>query len=456
MATIATLNVNLTAGTARFQKGMQGARSEVGSLTKSLSAMRFAVTNYLVNALGNIASKAISGLVSSLGDAAKALDKTNDLAERLGSSSRDLQVLAFAAEQNGSSFEGMAAGVEKMTKSLGEASKTDVFASLGLDQAGLAQQSTLQAFSQIADAINQLPTAAARYATATQIFGRGGTELIQTLALGSEGLRQMASEADALGLTMSEADIKGVASMNDSLDKLGAMAAGVNQHIMAGLAPAVKYLTDGLTDFVKTNHLVEGMRITFQMLGLAIESTATIAQLAFRGLEIAMLRLHGSVAKFLAGLPAPVAKAMGIDQAGMSAMAKSGEIYTNMLDTNLKVDTFKFMNAFPVELGRAFTEAMAQAAPAIAQRIGPTLPVGLPPLSAPGAGATNDFVRLGSPGAVEKGSSAAYSAIVASERPWMKLEQIAQKQLGVNEALLREVRAIDFGLQGPELVGLPS
>lgn len=464
MASIATLNVNLTAGTARFQKGMRAAKIEVKSLTNQLSAMKFAVANALVGGLQSLASGAIRSFVGNVKSAIDSIDQTNDLAERLGSTSRDLEALGYAAKLNGSSFEGMTAGIEKMTKALGDAGKQDLFASLGLDQAALRELGTLDQVKAIADAINRMPTAAERFYGATQIFGRGGAELLNTLALGSAGIDQLAREADALGLTISETQAGAVADMNDSLDKLGMLVSGAGRQVAAVLAPAVRDLAEATIQFAQNAHVFERYQQIVEVMGHTIYASTQLAKLAFRELEVVAMRVWARIYSRLADLPTPLRAAMGIDANVARASGQALNFGADILERNVRNDFTNWGSDFLGELDRIFSKHLGTRGssagggpggiygPAPPVRMGASRLVDLAPR---GTAMRDRLVRLGSPAALEVGSAAYRSQLIANARPWVKIEQTQRAQLVEDKQHTRLLTQIAAGLQDTEVVSLP-
>ncbi|MFC2974706.1 phage tail tape measure protein [Azotobacter bryophylli] len=74
------------------------------------------------------------------------------------------------------------------------------------------------------------------------------TALIPLLQNGGKGMRDLASEAENLGLILSEETIRGAKQFNDDLDLLGWVANGVGQQIAAELLPELLELTNELRD----------------------------------------------------------------------------------------------------------------------------------------------------------------------------------------------------------------
>lgn len=74
------------------------------------------------------------------------------------------------------------------------------------------------------------------------------TALIPLLQNGGKGMRDLASEAENLGLILSEETIRGAKQFNDDLDLLGRVANGVGQQIAAELLPELLELTNELRD----------------------------------------------------------------------------------------------------------------------------------------------------------------------------------------------------------------
>jgi len=118
---------------------------------------------------------------------------TAKIADSIGIATEKLGGLRYAADLAGTSNDQLDKNLVKMTKSIGEmiegaGAGGDALSKLGLNTRAFFDLTPDQQFSKIADKINDLSTSAEKATTASDIFGRSGVQLLNTLSLGSEGL----------------------------------------------------------------------------------------------------------------------------------------------------------------------------------------------------------------------------------------------------------------------------
>jgi hypothetical protein len=97
-----------------------------------------------------------------------------------------------------------------------------------------------------------------------KLFDSEGVSLIQTLDAGAAGLREMFSEAEALGAVMSTDAAKGVEDTQDALTRLGAVMGGVRDQMVAAFAPALEEVVTSITGMITKAAEANG---GFQQLG---------------------------------------------------------------------------------------------------------------------------------------------------------------------------------------------
>lgn len=159
------------------------------------------------------AGAALTGLGAIAKTAIDAADSLGDLSQRTGVAVKDLAAYKLAADQSGTSLDGVAKGMKAMATAIvdnGDALKS----------AGITATDTNEALRQVADLFAALPDGAQKSALATKLFGKQlGGELIPLLNLGREGLDKSAKAAEAYGSAMErlapEAD-----KFNDSMAQL--------------------------------------------------------------------------------------------------------------------------------------------------------------------------------------------------------------------------------------------
>lgn len=247
MATIAELNVALTATTQNFEQGIKAARSALGELQKvvaqqtsgrgmgldqadaaeaaarSARAFESGVSGAqaMGGSLGRVANlaggarEAMQALSSPLGMAGIAfgaaggaaamfvhnlrdvtsenrqyLDGIRQQSEALSTSIASLQAYGRAALESATSQEAADRALTTLNLKIGQAvdgseSATAAFERLGLSTTQLNGQDLVNNFGAVADAINRLPTPSERAAAAQEIFGKNYAQVMRLIQGGS-------------------------------------------------------------------------------------------------------------------------------------------------------------------------------------------------------------------------------------------------------------------------------
>lgn len=178
---------------------------------------------------------AIAGAIRSTGQWAGHID---DLSKKLGISAEAVQRLDFAAKQNGASIDQVGQAMTLLSKNLveGDGAAVPALERLNLSFADLKALRPDEAFKRVAVAIADLPSDTERLATAQQLLGRSGADLIpmfQTL------------EADMRKATVVSAEmIKAGDTLGDSWDQLVTSGKALLVSALVPLAPALQAIAD--------------------------------------------------------------------------------------------------------------------------------------------------------------------------------------------------------------------
>lgn len=213
-------------------------------------------------ALGAAAATATGLMVSRT---LEAQDSIGKMAQQLGISTEALSELQFAAEQTGSSATQLSAGLETMSKRLGQVAATHSGeATKALDALGLSAQRLTElqpdvAFQRIATAMGDLESQSEKNAIAAQIFSRANQSLVNTLGLTEDQMKELRGEARALGRSLSEEQTQAAADAQDAINKLKSAFTGISNTMTTSLAPAITAIANGLTD-----DLADGMKSSRQ------------------------------------------------------------------------------------------------------------------------------------------------------------------------------------------------
>jgi hypothetical protein len=211
--TIGSLNILLSANAQGVLTGLSKAQAMVTDFASSVTSGFASVAGALGGPAGLLfgggAAAAVGALADNFAKVAAHADDLHDLSEALGATVAGLQGLQAAGAIKGVGEGDLTSGLEKFSKTLGEAlagskEARAAFDKLGLSAMTLARLPLESAFGQAADAINGLNTAAEKSAAVTSLFGRGGQKLLPLLSKGSAFFEQQAARVEAMGLVPSK------------------------------------------------------------------------------------------------------------------------------------------------------------------------------------------------------------------------------------------------------------
>jgi hypothetical protein len=214
----------------------------------------------IASSIGNVvtglsnAAAGIANFVSFVFDGTKALFNFVKVASDFGSEIKDFQdktglgaeaitTIKFAAEQTGKSLEDLSAPIGKFSKLLGEAADGSVKASKTLEKFGLDPKTAVDNLEGSLDtAVKKLleyPEGAQRAYAATQLFGRGGIEVVGVLKNMDGGLNATIERARELGITLTQQDVKAADDFGDTLGLLGTQIKVLGSQFALQFAPDV-------------------------------------------------------------------------------------------------------------------------------------------------------------------------------------------------------------------------
>lgn len=242
-------------------------------------------------------------------------DQIDLFAKRTGLTREELQKLAYAAMQEGSSIEVLATGIARLSQNMYDASKgtgeaVNAFKSLGIsikDSAGNLRSAD-DVLGDIAEKFKSMPNDTERSAVAMKLFGRGGAQLIPFLRKGKEGIEELKKEAVALGYVLDEQTIIQMEQLGDELEAVKTGFTSIGRQIAADTAPALLEVAQGTKELFKWVHLLpddvrkfvtQGTLATGVLLTLTGLSAGLVAKIG--ALRIALSALNTSFAPFLVG-----------------------------------------------------------------------------------------------------------------------------------------------------------
>lgn len=255
-----------------FDQGMTG-------IGNSLAKHRKAIGTGMV-ALGAV----ITGIATkSVLDFAKMGDEIQKMALRTGFSTEALSELKHAAEISGAELSSLEKGVKKMSKTIvdandGMATYVRSFDRIGLSAEELIELSPEEQFEKITMAIAELENETLKAATAQDIFGRAGTQLLPLLDAGAEGIAALRQEAHDLGIVFDQEAADKAAALTDANHRLTESFSAIKIIIAEQLVPSITPLIDRLrkavsavSDWAKENpELTKRIVILTTIVGLLL------------------------------------------------------------------------------------------------------------------------------------------------------------------------------------------
>lgn len=204
------------------------------------------------------ASAAVGGSILAVGKStADYAGDMYDMARGAGIGVEAFQKLAYAGRMSGVETEKLSASLVKFDRMVAEATggnKTymQTFEDLGIkikDSAGNLRQPN-EIFEDVADIFHNTEDGIGKTALAVELFGKSGADLIPMLNDGKAGLKAFYTEAERLGLALSNEMIAKGDAFSDQLENIGEQVKGVKLQLGAALIPALSAATEKISKVI--------------------------------------------------------------------------------------------------------------------------------------------------------------------------------------------------------------
>lgn len=198
----------------------------------------------------------VTAIGVALGFALKRADDLNKASQKIGVAVESLSRLEYAARLADVELDTLTQSVGKLNRNMseiagggGKAAK-DSLDALGLSVMDTSGQlkNTETLIGDIAQRFSELEDGPRKTAIAMDLFGKSGAQMIPFLNAGRDGLKEMADEADRLGITISARTAAAAEKFNDGLTRLNGAVQGIANRVMEAALPAMNQLTDSISD----------------------------------------------------------------------------------------------------------------------------------------------------------------------------------------------------------------
>ena len=278
MKNVYKLAVQLVATTGPFEKGLKQSRGHINSFSVAARKASFSVAKLFG---GLTAGLSLVAFTRGIKNAFKDIDAMAKASARLGISTENFRRLEYVAKLSGASIESVSKSLQQLQRRLSAATsdakgiEAEAFAGIGVNVRSLMGMDPLAQFRAAAEAIRGLTNQNDKVRMIMDIFGKGGMELANVLAMSSAEFDKLIKQADATGRVISRWDASRIEAANDAMTRLGEHWSGIKEQIAIATAPYLARFVSGIGDGVDA---AGRMQSAFAWIGHTVDAIAGAIQ----------------------------------------------------------------------------------------------------------------------------------------------------------------------------------
>ena len=242
-------------------------------------------------AAGAAVATLTAGLLANTADVAGNADEIEKQASALGISVESYQKLGYALDDVG-------VGADALPKLLGEVAATvtdaadaaspaaEALSAIGLSAEELAAMTPDEQLNAIMEGLSGVEDQTLKLELANELLGGKSEALLPLLDAQGESLEDLGDKAEAAGLVMSEETVDAGAALNDQLEALENIAAGLMQTLGADLIPVVSELAGQILDWYTANK---------ELINTSIQEFADLVAEGFRAAAQALVDVNAAM-----------------------------------------------------------------------------------------------------------------------------------------------------------------
>jgi len=193
----------------------------------------------------------VKGLADLITDTAEYGNQVDKMSQKMGMTAEAYQEWDFIMQHCGASMDSLKSSM----KTLATAAETGnaAFEKIGLSQEQIANMSQEDLFAATIAGLQDIDDTTERTYLASQLLGRGATELGPLLNMTAEETAEMRDRVHELGGVMSDEGVKAAAQFEDSLQDLKTAFSGIKRSLAGEFLPGVTKAMDGFTQILIGN-----------------------------------------------------------------------------------------------------------------------------------------------------------------------------------------------------------
>jgi hypothetical protein len=236
-------------GSAKVKKFSKNVKKSGDISEKASKALKvFSGASIAVGGSAVLAGKQLFDMAQ---NTANVQDKIIKMGREIGVSTEFLSSMQFSAQLAGTSLEHVDKGLSKMSRTAIDAQNGSATAKRSFDNLGISVKNMDGTFKEadqilfeVSDKFKEMPDGVLKSASAQEIFGKSGKQMINLLNQGSEALGDQRAEAEKLGIVFDKEAGEKAEIFNDTLLRLETTFSGMAQGVGTELIPVFTELFD--------------------------------------------------------------------------------------------------------------------------------------------------------------------------------------------------------------------
>lgn len=230
-----------------FDNGIDSIQGKISSLKGGIEKGLSAATS-TVTAVANAVKQVGTAIAESTNQLASYGDEIDKTSQKLGLSVEAYQEWDAVLQHSGTSIDSLKTGMRTLSNAA--ESGNEAFQKLGFTQEQVASMSREELFNNTITALQNVSDETERARLASELLGRGATELGALLNTTAEETQAMKDRVHELGGVMSEEAVKESAKFKDNLQDMTTALDSVKRNITQQFMPSLNLLMEGFTSLI--------------------------------------------------------------------------------------------------------------------------------------------------------------------------------------------------------------
>jgi hypothetical protein len=321
-------------GVSNFVGQIQSGVSNAGS-TGGASLVGIAPQIALVAGAAYAAVQGLKVMTEAMGAVGERVERTGQLAERMGVSFQEFELLSVAANMAGVETEALASAQTKGLKAIsaaraGAKEQALAFSALGISQKQLQESDPSAILEDAAAKLNAIGDPATRAALAMKIFGKSGNEVLPAL----KGIDAVRAGIQRLGGVMNEGDVGRFKALDDAFDNASRATTRLGETLLAPFTGLFQTIAEGVA--ATFGGMASALAPLSPLLDGILKPIGFIVQLAGEGLGL-FGRFVGATISGIYEIVAGIVEVVSYSQTLAPIFQAVGAVGTFIYDTFISI-----------------------------------------------------------------------------------------------------------------------